>query len=66
MIYRGRLVFNENKDEGEVLIDPDFFYELHPTIQLDVLTDWIRYLQDLYKEIQTDPYDEATVFIARE
>ena len=66
MIYRGRLVFNENKDEGKVLIDTDFFYELHPTIQLDVLSDWIRYLEDLYKEIQTDPYDEATVFIARE
>ena len=58
MIYRGRLVFNENKDEGEVLIDTDFFYELHPTTQLDVLSDWIRYLEDLYKEIQTDPYDE--------
>jgi len=58
MIYRGRLVFNENKDEGKVLIDTDFFYELHPTTQLDVLSDWIRYLEDLYKEIQTDPYDE--------
>jgi dihydroneopterin aldolase len=58
MIYRGRLVFNENKDEGEVLIDTDFFYELHPTTQLDVLSDWICYLKDLYKEIQTDPYEE--------
>ena len=58
MIYRGRLVFNENKDEGEVLIDTNFFYGLHPTTQLDVLSDWIRYLKDLYKEIQDDPYEE--------
>jgi len=58
MINYGRLVYNEEKEEGEVLLDPDFFHEVHQVIQLDTLKDWIYYLTELYEDIRIDCYEE--------
>lgn len=47
----GVLLYEHPGEVGRVLTS-DYFGNLHPTIQLDIIEDWIADLRDLYETIQ--------------
>lgn len=44
MTQHGKLVYSPEDEEGKVLLDCQFF-NLHKTLQVDILVDWINYIQ---------------------